>query len=100
VRGVQALDSMTSTVRLEMTIVVDRPEAVEHIASLMGSARGGRSALFLLTPLPDGRLARLCVGRDFRIDVEISDRIQDIDGVSDVSIEHMDTGRHLRVVGG
>ncbi|MET0241756.1 MAG: DNA polymerase III subunit alpha [Sphingobium sp.] len=102
VRGVQALDSLTSTTRMSMTVAIDSAGAPGRVAALLAERRGGRSELFFLIPSPVGGVSKLCAGRDFRLDMEVEDELRAVDGVTEVRMETLDPvgAPHLRVVGG
>jgi len=47
----------------------------------LAGARGGRSEIRVRALLPDGRVARMRLGRDYLIDAELVERIAVIPGV-------------------
>ncbi|HTH29513.1 MAG TPA: DNA polymerase III subunit alpha, partial [Sphingobium sp.] len=92
IRGVQAFSSIASDARMRMTITLAAPDAIVRIAALIGQARGGRGEVLLVVPCSVG-MARLRVGRDFRLDMEMGEAIESLSGVSEVSLEPMESAR-------
>jgi DNA polymerase-3 subunit alpha len=83
IRRVQPFSEISSAARLELWIDIDEEGAVAAIAALLAGARGGRSEVRVRARLPDGRLARVRLGRDFQLDADMYDRIAAVPGVTE-----------------
>ena len=86
VRGARPLDGIASNSRLRMEIDLDDAAALPALAALLEQAPGARGEVVLLVPA-SGSEARLRVGRSFRLDAEVTDRIERLPGVRAVRLE-------------
>jgi DNA polymerase-3 subunit alpha len=86
VRGVQAFSRVAGTTKMRMVVQVKQPEAIGPLAAMLADRGGGRSRVEIEAALPDGGTALLCIGEDFQLDAELSERVETIRGVGAVSL--------------
>ncbi|MFT3966798.1 MAG: DNA polymerase III subunit alpha, partial [Sphingobium sp.] len=87
VRGVQGFDNMASNARMRMTVHISASAAISRIASLMAPLRGGKGELLFVIPAADASEAFIVAGRDYRLDMELSETIEALSGVENVTFE-------------
>jgi DNA polymerase-3 subunit alpha len=75
VRSLQSYESMQA-IRLRVDVETSDPQALPLLAHMVAGERGGRGELWLKAVLPDGSIADLLLGRDFRLDAELVARIE------------------------
>jgi DNA polymerase-3 subunit alpha len=75
VRSLQSYESMQA-IRLRVDVETGDPQALPLLARMVAGERGGRGELWLKAILPDGSVADLLLGRDFRLDAELVARIE------------------------
>jgi DNA polymerase-3 subunit alpha len=92
IRGVQAFSGIANDARMRMTVWLDRPDVIARIAALVGASRGGRGEIDMIVPCDEGQ-ARIVVGRDFRLDMELGEAIESLFGVTEVSLEPIGSAR-------
>lgn len=105
IRRAQRLDTLTEQARLRCEVMVadtpDSGDALVTLATLLADRRGQRGELFLvLNPQTQqgGQSVRLLLGRDYSIDSETVEKIENIIGVTSVTLMPMG-GSSLRMVG-
>ncbi|MBN8830606.1 MAG: DNA polymerase III subunit alpha, partial [Sphingomonadales bacterium] len=96
VRGVTPFSRVQSIAKLRLVLDIDKVEAIGPLKAMLADRRGGRSRIEIRAPLPDGDVAQLCIGEDFQLDGELSERIETIAGIKAVSMTPL--GPQLRVV--
>lgn len=90
IRGVEQFNQLASASRMELVVDVQDASAVNALAELLLRNRGGRSEVFLRTPLAGGKAARMFVGDDFLIGADQVDAIALIPGLSIQRFERME----------
>jgi len=85
IRSLQPLDSLASRARLKLDIDIEDPAALPRLAEAVAGEHGGSGQLHLKARFNGGD-AVLILGRTYRIDAELADRIGRIDGVRSVSL--------------
>jgi DNA polymerase-3 subunit alpha len=81
VKRVQPFESIANTARLILDLDVSDAAALPRLVALIGEERGGRSTVRLWAPFgPEGQ-AELVIGRNFRIDEELVEKIRALPGV-------------------
>jgi DNA polymerase-3 subunit alpha len=98
VRGGRPLAEVKDTARMQLTLDIDRIEAVQELALLLAPGPQGRGEVTVTLRLEDGQTPRLRLGRDFALDGEAVDRLSTIEGISNVSLKARRGGDHLRLV--
>jgi DNA polymerase-3 subunit alpha len=75
---------------MQLAVDATDPAAVGALARLLGSARGGRSEVFLRAPLDGGKAAVLFLGDDYLIGADQVDAIALIPGLAIHKFERME----------
>ncbi len=86
IRSAKPLDGLYSAARLKMQMEVAKPEALSLLADLLAPLHGGKSELVVKTPISNGKFAHIVLGRRFKLDAEIADKMRAIDGVQNVEL--------------
>jgi DNA polymerase-3 subunit alpha len=86
IRSAKPLDGLYSATRLKMQMEVAKPEALSLLAELLAPLHGGKSELVVKTPISNGKFAHIVLGRRFKLDAEIADKMRAIDGVQNVEL--------------
>jgi DNA polymerase-3 subunit alpha len=97
IRGIRPFDGLSANTRLVCEVELDDPSALFGLKALVDPARGGRGELRLIVKTKAGD-ADLRLGRDFRLDAELSARIERMPGVVRVSLKAAELPR-LALVG-
>ncbi len=98
VRGARPLAEVTSAARMLLSFDVERAEAMAELALMLEPGEPGRGEVRarLRTGGKDEPLLRL--GRDFRLDGGLAERLAEVDGIANVSLTASRGGDHLRLV--
>ena len=96
VKRLQPFETLASTARFVVHVVVAEPPAFAALAAMLAGHRGARGEIRASVCLPDGE-ATLLLGRDFLLDGELVARIEALPGVSEVRLAGSE--RHLALVG-
>jgi DNA polymerase-3 subunit alpha len=86
IKRFQPLESLAKRTRLQMTVRVNDPRAVEAVSCELQQARGGNGLVRLLLTLADGREAAMLAGREFKLDAELAARIERVAGEGSVDL--------------
>ncbi|RYY26450.1 MAG: DNA polymerase III subunit alpha [Sphingomonadales bacterium] len=86
VRRVQPLEGLADTAKLTLNVAVDDPRALAVLADMVADQRGGRGQIFVRAPIADGE-AELVLGRDFRLDGELAEKIENLPGIRWASLK-------------
>lgn len=97
VRNARTFDNLVSVSRLKMEMTVRNIDAMNALATIVGAMRGGKCELVVRTPVNDGAMALINLGRDFQLGGEIAEKLRDIDGIEDVQLAPLST-KHLSLV--
>ena len=87
VKRIQPFETLATSARMVIELLVADPSALKPIAQLVAGARGGRGELRLRAPLPDGGEARVLLGRDFLLDAELAAGLEAMHGIADVAFK-------------
>ncbi|MGE4323074.1 MAG: DNA polymerase III subunit alpha [Sphingobium sp.] len=90
IRSVEPFRAIASASRMKLVLDATDASALPQLAALLQSARGGRSEIFLRTPVGDGLAARIFLGKDFAIGADQVDAFSLIPGIAVHSFERMD----------
>jgi len=96
IKRVQPFEGLASAARFSARIVVDDVGAVPLLAALLADHRGARGEVRLTLPVTNGA-ATLLLGRDFRLDAELAERIEALSGVASCAFGMSET--RLQLVG-
>ncbi len=91
VKKLQPFESLASSARMVMEIMIDDAAAIGELGALIAEARGARGEVYLRATLPGGGEAEILLGRDFLLDGELASRIETMQGVSDVALKTAET---------
>jgi DNA polymerase III subunit alpha len=80
VKRVQSFESLADTARLLLEVAVDDPRALTLLAGVMAEQRGGRGEIKVRAPIAGGE-AEVMLGRDFRLDGELEQKVEALAGV-------------------
>jgi DNA polymerase-3 subunit alpha len=85
IRSIQLLETLSQRSRLKIDIEVEDEAALQRIAAAVAADRGGIGELRLRARWEAG-LADIVLGRDFRLDAELAERLRRLDGVLAVEL--------------
>ncbi|MFD1612992.1 DNA polymerase III subunit alpha [Sphingomonas tabacisoli] len=97
IRGIRPFEGLSTNTRLVCEVELNDAGAVAALRALVDPARGGRGELRLIAKTAAGE-ADVRLGRDFRLDAELSARIERLPGVVRVSLKAAELPR-LALVG-
>jgi len=97
VRRARALDSLEKITRTRMCVDVADVDAMQRLAVILAPLSGGRSELVVKAPSREGQFAHIRLGREFRLDAEVAERLDGLDGISNVRLEPL-SGTKLGLV--
>jgi DNA polymerase III subunit alpha len=86
IRRLQRFEGLAANARLKAVVRVSDAAAVAILSRLVAGERGGRGELVLETLLPNGKIAKVRLGRDFALDAELAAKIESLPGVDSVSL--------------
>lgn len=81
IKRVQPFESIASTARLIVDLEVSDAGVLPRLAELIGNERGGRCTVRVWAPFGTEGQAELVIGRNFRIDEEMVERIRGLPGI-------------------
>ncbi|MGJ3629922.1 hypothetical protein AB5I41_29635 [Sphingomonas sp. MMS24-JH45] len=91
IKALRPFEGLATSAPFALEVTVADAGAVAALARLIGEERGARGKVTLIVPLADGTPARVLIGRDFRLDAELAERIEGLLGVSSVAFEIEET---------
>ncbi|MBN8814849.1 MAG: DNA polymerase III subunit alpha [Sphingomonas sp.] len=86
IKRIQPFETLANTTRMLLDITVDDASAIPAIGALLSEARDARGEARVIAALPDGGTATVLIGRDFLLDAELADRIEQLPGVTSARI--------------
>jgi len=96
VKRLQPFEGLATAARFSARIAVHDPRAMAPLAALLAAHRGARGEVRVTLPVADGT-ATLLIGRDYRLDPELVERIEAIPGVTACDVGMSET--RLQLVG-
>ncbi|WP_445193222.1 DNA polymerase III subunit alpha [Sphingomonas sp. Tas61C01] len=96
IKRIQPFESLASTARFVVEIVVEDQAAFPALAGLLADHRGARGEVRVRTRLADGE-ATVLLGRDFLLDGELAGHLERLPGVASVAFKTSET--RLQLVG-
>ncbi|WP_443026290.1 helix-hairpin-helix domain-containing protein, partial [Sphingomonas sp. CCH5-D11] len=96
VKRIQPFEALASQARFVVEVIVGEAAALPALAGLLEHQRGARGEVIVRAPLAEGE-ATLLLGRDFLLDLELVQRIEDLPGVTGVELRQSET--RLALVG-
>ncbi len=97
VRRVQPFESLASSARLVLDLAVDDPSALPLLAGIVGGQRGGRGEVRVRAAFGAEGEAELILGRDFRLDGELAQRVENLQGIRWAALKTADSQRPTAV---
>jgi DNA polymerase-3 subunit alpha len=82
IRRVQSFESIAGAARLHLDLTIADASALPLLANLIGEHRGGRCTVQLKVASRTGETATVILGRNFRLDEEMVDRIRALPGIA------------------
>jgi DNA polymerase III subunit alpha len=81
IKRVQPFEAIANTARLIVDLEVSDAAVLPRLAEMIGNERGGRSTIRVWAPFGAEGQAELVIGRNFRIDEELVDKIRALPGI-------------------
>ena len=97
VRGARPLSEVNSAARMRLTLDIEFEAALGELALLLEPGPEGKGEV-LARLRTGGNEPLLRLGRDFRLDGELVERLATIEGIANVSLAARRGGDHLRLV--
>jgi len=98
VRGARPLAEVTSGARMQLTLDVERPDALQELALALPKGAEGCGEVLARLRTGQGRDPLVRLGRDFALDGELAERLATIEGVANISLTAKRGPNHLRLV--
>ncbi|MCK9542323.1 MAG: DNA polymerase III subunit alpha [Novosphingobium sp.] len=98
VRGARPLAEVRDAARMVLTLDIDSEGAVRELAALLEPGEPGRGEVRARLLLDEGQAPLVRLGRGFRLDGELAERLAAIEGVTNVSLTAQRSRDHLRLV--
>ncbi|MGL5839677.1 MAG: hypothetical protein ACRCY3_14375 [Sphingorhabdus sp.] len=86
IRSAKPLASLAANTQFKMLLDIERADAFMQLQGLISPLGGGRSEVVVRTPAANGKTADIVLGRKFRLDVELVERVKAINGVGHVEL--------------
>ncbi|MDH4743793.1 DNA polymerase III subunit alpha [Sphingomonas sp. CBMAI 2297] len=86
IKRVQPFEGLANTARLVLDVTIDDVQAIPILAGIIGDQRGGRGEVLAHVGIPGGE-AELVLGRDFRLDGELAQKIENVPGIRWASLK-------------
>ncbi|MFC3580779.1 DNA polymerase III subunit alpha [Sphingomonas hylomeconis] len=97
IKRIQPFEQLASLARFNLVADVHSIAAMRQLGELLSTHRGARGEVWVNASLPDGRAARLLLGRDFLLDGELAGQIESLQDVDNVALKPAET--RLALVG-
>ncbi len=86
VRSAQPLSALVANTQFKMLLNVEREDAFMRLQGLIQPLGGGRGEVVVRAPAGNGRTADIVLGRKFRLDVGLVEKVKGIEGVGHVEL--------------
>jgi DNA polymerase-3 subunit alpha len=86
IKRVQPFEGLANTARLVLDVAIDDVRAIPVLAGIVSDQRGGRGEVLVRVGIQGGE-AELVLGRDFRLDGELRQKIENIPGIRWASLK-------------
>ncbi len=87
VKALKPFDVIARDVRLRLDLTIEDAAAYPALAGLVQHERGARGEIWISVAAAHGIEARVCLGRDFRIDGELAERVGRLQGVAQAAFD-------------
>ncbi len=98
VRGARPLAEVTSAATMVLSLDVLKPEALRELALLLPIDAEARGEVIARLRTGGEKEPTMRLGRNFKIDGEMAERLANVDGLANVSIAARQRASHLRLV--
>jgi DNA polymerase-3 subunit alpha len=98
VRGAKPLAEVTSAASMQLSLEIGEPEALAALRLLLVPSDDGKGEVLARLHTGAGRDPLVRLGGNFALDGELAERIQEIPGISRVSLRAKPAGAKLRLV--
>ncbi|RYD57504.1 MAG: DNA polymerase III subunit alpha [Sphingomonadales bacterium] len=92
VRRVQPFESLANNAQMVLDVMIDDAHVLPTLARVVADQRGGRGQIIVRAPIAGGE-AELVLGRDFRLDGELADKIGALSGIRSAALRPLDGQR-------
>ncbi|RYG77650.1 MAG: hypothetical protein EON59_17200 [Alphaproteobacteria bacterium] len=80
VRRVQPFEGLANNAQMILEVSIDDPRALATLAGVVTDQRGGRGQILVRAVIASGE-AELVLGRDFRLDGELAQKVENLPGI-------------------
>jgi len=98
VRGARPLAEVTSSARMLLTLDVEHVDALQELALVLAPGAPGCGEVLARLHTGGGAAQLVRLGRDFRLDGELAERLAGVEGLANVSLTARRAAGHLRLV--
>jgi DNA polymerase-3 subunit alpha len=98
IRGARPLSEVKSAARMVLNLDVVRIEALQELALVLESGEEERGEVLARLHIADGQAPLVRLGRNFRLDGELAERLSAIEGLANVALTARRGADHLRLV--
>jgi len=98
VRGARPLAEVRNSARMLLTVDVHKPEALQELRLALAEGEPGRGEVRVRLHIGENNNRMLRLGRDFRLDGELAELLEEIDGLTNVSLTPQRGAANLRLV--
>jgi len=98
IRSAQPLDTLSGSAPMRLSLSVTRPDAFGALSGLLQARGGGRGEVHARVTLEHarpGETAELSLGRNFRLDGELVEHLEAIEGLEQISLQAISGRLHL-----
>jgi DNA polymerase III subunit alpha len=95
IKSAKPLAGLVASTRFKMCMDINTVDAFHQLQHLIAPLNEGKSEVLVTTKDSQGRPVPILLGRKFRLDVELVEKVKAIDGIGNVGLEPV---RHLSVV--
>jgi DNA polymerase III subunit alpha len=95
IKSAKPLAGLVASTRFKMCMDISTVDAFHQLQHLIAPLNEGKSEVLVTTKDSHGRPVPILLGRKFRLDVELVEKVKAIDGIGNVALEPV---RHLSVV--
>jgi DNA polymerase III subunit alpha len=89
VRSARPLTALVAVARLKMHLDVDKPEAFDALRAITAPLSGGKSEMVVHTRAANNKIVQIMLGRSFQLDASLVERLQAVDGITNVALAPM-----------
>ena len=97
VKRAQPFESLATQTSLVLDVAVDDPQVLPVLARMVGEQRGGRGEICLRANFGSEGEAKLILGRNFRLDGELAQRVENLQGIRWAALKTADVHRPVAV---